>query len=233
MSGGGQNTSFGKKQLVIYHRKRGKNCREIARLLMTRKSTVVILLKDIEKKIVLNLRNKKGSEKEKRRIIRRVKENPHYSNWPQIFVMKKVSAETVRRIMRCNAFNGRLTRRKLHINEINGKNRLAFVKEFFKKPENWRNDVTFAESKYCIFGSDRKSIAWRRVNKALKSKNLESTLKYRGDSVILWGCISSVSVDELVFIEDILHKNRYLHFLKNNLLKSANNIGIQSTSKFY
>lgn len=78
---------------------------------------------------------------------------------------KKVSVEAVRRIMRRSAFNGRLTRRKLHINKINRKNRLAFVKEFFKKPVNWRNDVTFVESKYCIFGSDRKSIAWRRVKK--------------------------------------------------------------------
>lgn len=39
-----------------------------------------MLLKDIKKKTVSNLRNKKGSEKEERRIIRRVKENPHYSN---------------------------------------------------------------------------------------------------------------------------------------------------------
>lgn len=110
--------------------------------------------------------------------------------------------------MRRNAFNGRLTG-KLHINEINRKNRLAFAKEFFKRPENWRNDVTFAESKYCIFGSDRKSIAWRRVNKALKPQNLEPTLKHGGDSVIVWGCISSVSVDELMFIEVILDKDRY------------------------
>lgn len=40
-------------------------------------------------------------------------------------------------------------------------------------------------------------------------------------------------MDEVVFIEDILVKKRYLDRLKNNLLKSANNIGIQSTSKFY
>lgn len=98
---------------------------------------------------------------------------------------------------------------------------MAFAKEFFKRPENWRNDVTFAESKYCIFGSDRKSIAWCRVNKALKPQNLEPTLKHGGDSVIVWGCISSVSVDELMFIEDILDKDRYLDLLKKQSAKKC------------
>lgn len=33
MSRGGQNTSFGKKQLVTYHRKRGKNCRDNCKII--------------------------------------------------------------------------------------------------------------------------------------------------------------------------------------------------------
>lgn len=47
------------------------------------------------------------------------------------------------------------------------------------------------------------------------------------------GRISNVGVAELVFIQHILDKNKYLDLLKNNLLKSTNNMRIQSTFKFY
>lgn len=62
---------------------------------------------------------------------------------------------------------------------------------------------------------------------------MKPTLKHREDSVIVWGCISSIGVSELVLIVDVLDKNRRLGVLKNNLLKSTNNMGIQSTFKFY
>ena len=41
-------------------------------------------------------------------------------------------------------------------------------------------------------------------------------------------------MDELVFIDGIfLNKNKYLSILKDNLIKSANNMNIQSSYKFY
>lgn len=55
-----QNTSFGKRQLVIYHRKRGKNCREIARLLMTKKSTVADVIKRYKEEDSIEFKKQKG-----------------------------------------------------------------------------------------------------------------------------------------------------------------------------
>jgi len=43
---------------------------------------------------------------------------------------------------------------------------------------------------------------------------------------MVWGCISSKGVDELVFIDGILDKNKYLSILKDNLIKNANNMNI-------
>jgi len=50
---------------------------------------------------------------------------------------------------------------------------------------------------------------------------------------MVWGCISSKGVDELVFIDGILDKNKYLSILKDNLIKSANNMNIRGSFKFY
>lgn len=49
----------------------------------------------------------------------------------------------------------------------------------------------------------------------------------------VWGCISTSGVGELVFIEDILDKNKYLDLLKQNLIKSATKMNIANHFKFY
>jgi len=57
-------------------------------------------------------------------------------------------------------------------------------------------------------------------------------MTHSGGSLMIWGCISSKGVCELVFI-GILDKNKYLSILKDNLIKSANNMNIRDSFKFY
>lgn len=97
---------------------------------------------------------------EERRIIRGIRENLHCSV-PQLVseichtTWEKISTEAVRRIMRHNGFNRRVTRRNRNKQE----KRLVFAKEFIKKSQ--------------INGM-----------MLLKSKNLKATLKHRRVSEI-------------------------------------------------
>lgn len=50
---------------------------------------------------------------------------------------------------------------------------------------------------------------------------------------MVWNCTSSYGVGILIFIDDILDKNKYLNILQNNLLKSASNIGFGHGFKLY
>lgn len=50
---------------------------------------------------------------------------------------------------------------------------------------------------------------------------------------MVWGYVSAAGMGELVFIDGIVDKNRYLNILKQNLLKSANNTNIRNSFKFY
>ena len=49
---------------------------------------------------------------------------------------------------------------------------------------------------------------WRKANEEFKLKNLKPTMTYGGGSLMIWGCISSKGVGELVFTDGILNKNK-------------------------
>ena len=49
--------------------------------------------------------------------------------------------------------------------------------------------------------------------------------------LMIWGCISSKGVDKLIFIDGILDKNKYLSILKENLIRSTNNMNIRGSFK--
>ncbi|VVC33274.1 Hypothetical protein CINCED_3A019086 [Cinara cedri] len=58
-------------------------------------------------------------------------------------------------------------------------------------------------------------------------KNLQPTVKYGGDSVMVWGCMSAQCVENLHFINGIIYQDIYLNILKINLVASAEKKGIK------
>ncbi|KAH8321097.1 hypothetical protein KR074_004411, partial [Drosophila pseudoananassae] len=58
------------------------------------------------------------------------------------------------------------------------------------------------------------------------------TVKHGGGGVMVWGCMSSAGVGELVFVEGIMDKVYYLNILKENLKKSASNLQMPDSFTF-
>ena len=99
---------------------------------------------------------------------------------------------------------------------------------------DWWNTVIFSnESKFNISGSDGRIQVWRQPKKELEEKNMQATVKHGGGNCMVWGCMSAQGVGELVFIEGKMKYPQYLQILKNNLKKSAENMGILNCFKFY
>lgn len=125
----GQNTTFEQRQLVIFHHAKGLSYREIADLLNICKSTVYDIVQRFNKEDRIDSVPQKGrpvklTDREKRKLIRKVKANPRISA-PKLTVElyedtgKMVHPETVRRVLRSEGFNGRIARKKPFISKIN------------------------------------------------------------------------------------------------------------------
>ena len=67
---------------------------------------------------------------------------------------------------------------------------------------------------------------WQKANEEFKLKNFKLTMTH-GGNLMVWSCILSKGVDELIFIDGILGKNKYLNILKDNLIKSTNNMNMR------
>lgn len=108
-----------------------------------------------------------------------------------------------------------------------------FAKNIISREKLRESDTIFADgSKFIIFGSDRRSTMWCKPNSELHPKNLRATFKPSGGNVMVWGCIPSSGTGKLVFINEILDKNKYVTILKKNLTKNEITTGIRRTFEF-
>ncbi|GFX19367.1 transposable element Tc1 transposase [Trichonephila clavipes] len=124
---------------------------------------------------------------------------------------RSVSAETVRNVIRHAGYSSRVARKKPFIRLQNQKKRLEFAKTYQWKTDNFGMKVIFSdESKFKIFGSDGRRTVWRKPNTALDPKNLRPSVKHGDDSVMVWGCMASNGVGNLVFIDDIMDHKLYI-----------------------
>lgn len=57
-------------------------------------------------------------------------------------------------------------------------------------------------------------------------------MKHGGGGVMVWGCMSSAGVGELVFIDGIMDKTVYLNILKDNVKKSAEKLNLPASFTF-
>ncbi|KAJ4438153.1 hypothetical protein ANN_14092, partial [Periplaneta americana] len=109
-----------------------------------------------------------------------------------------------------------------------------FAKEYENKGEDWQEKALFSDvSKFNVFGSDGRQMVWRKPKEEMKTKNLRATVKHGRGNVMIWGCVSASEVGELLFIEYIMKKEDYLHFLQHNLVKSAEKLEIEKEFMFY
>lgn len=240
----GKNTSLEQRKLVILHYENGKKYKDIAEMLNIKPNTVGDIIRRYKNEDRIEFiqqtgQPKKLTETEERAIVRKIKINPRLSA-PKIVTEvstefgKTISESTVRRIIKREGYNGRVARKKPFMNLTNRKRRLNFAKEHITKDVKWWDDVIFLdESKFNIFGSDGKTMVWRKPNEELKGKNIMPTVKHGGGSVMVWGCISAKGIGNLVFIDGIMNKEGYLKILKENLKQSAAKMGIASTFKLY
>ena len=77
------------------------------------------------------------------------------------------------------------------------------------------------ESKFEISGTERHQYVRRRIGEAYQLECLNPTIKHRGGSLQVWGCLSSSGVGDLIKIEGRLTGERYVDILRHHAVSSG------------
>ncbi|GFY35833.1 transposable element Tcb1 transposase [Trichonephila clavipes] len=144
----------------------------------------------------------------KRKVLKDIKIDPKLSavklaTETSRIMGRSVSAETVRNVIRHAGYSSRVARKKPFISLQNQKKRLEFAKTHQLKIDNFWKKVIFSDE-----------------------------IEHGGGSVMIWGCMASNGVENLVFIYGIMDHKLYIDILNNNLKGSAKKLGLDGNFIF-
>jgi hypothetical protein len=84
---------------------------------------------------------------------------------------------------------GRVAKKKPHLRLDNKNKILRWAKEHRHwTEEDWSVHNTFFQSKFEVFGSQRRTFVRRRKNEKMMEECLMPSVKHGGGNVMVWGC---------------------------------------------
>ena len=225
------------REVVIKHFLNGDSEREIAcKVLIPRSSVNYMITKYKSMKCIGNMigrgRKRKTTIHANRIIQRKIKTNRRKSSTSvkaelQTELNITISETTIRRRAHEIGLYGRVARKKPYLNKVNRAKPLEYARTYREKPLGfWNNVVWSDESKFNLFGSDRKVMVWRSTKEELEPRCTVPTVKHGVGNVKCWGCFSSSGVGNLVFIDGNVTGELYRDILQKNLLQSAKKLNM-------
>ena len=128
---------------------------------------------------------------------------------------RSASASTIRRSLLCWGLRGRVAAKKPLLRPANIRKRLAFAKEHVKwSIKKWKRCLFSDESKYDLFGTNRRVIVRRFEGERFKKQCLVATIKHGGGNIMVWGGISANGVSKLKRIESTMDQKGYHSILQ-------------------
>jgi transposase len=121
-----------------------------------------------------------------------------------------VSKSVINRSLHSWGMIGRVAVRKPLLSARNVKKRLRFAKEHVKwTKEKWSKVLFTDESKFDLFGNNRRVYVRRMLGERFLNNCLTPTVKHGGGNIMVWGGICVKGVTLLKRIEGIMDKNVY------------------------
>ncbi|GFX84124.1 transposable element Tcb1 transposase [Trichonephila clavipes] len=236
-------TSIDVRKFILRLLKKGISYREMAKIVGRSHSCVQKIIGRFKSDGLIENKSGRGRKSIltdvcKRKVLKDIKIDPKLSavklaSETSRIMGRSVSAETVRNVIKYAGYSSRVARRKPFISLQNQKKRLELAKTHQLKTGNFWKKVIFSdESKFNIFGSDGRRTVWRKPNTVLDPKNLRRTVKHGGGSVMVWGCMASNGVGNLVLIDGIMDHKLYIDRHNNNLKESAKKLGLDGNFIF-
>jgi transposase len=176
-------------------------------------------------------RPRKLTTRAAKRIVRRVCDNPRLTAKELQTELEEdgvtVSKQTISRTLHQSGLKGCRPRKTPLLKARHVKARLDFAKGHLDKEKSfWEHVLWSDETKIELFGHNDVQRVWRKKGEAFVPKNTVPTVKHGGGSIMLWGCFAANGTGELVRIDGIMDKEKYVSILEANLKKSARLLGL-------
>ncbi|KAF8656611.1 hypothetical protein AX16_002478 [Volvariella volvacea WC 439] len=99
--------------------------------------------------------------------------------------------------------------------------------------DDWRVVVFSDESKFNLIGSDGHSWCWRRPREEFDACFTVKKVKHGGRHIMMWGCMTSQGIGQIVCINGNMTAVLYMEILNNDLLGTLNNFGIKKSDIYF
>ena len=135
---------------------------------------------------------------------------------------KTISKTTVRRRLAGSGLKGRVAVSKPLLRPKNKRKRLLWAKKYKNySVEDWKKVLFSDESKFEIYGNNRRIYVRRRPGERLLNQCIKPTVKHGGGNIQVWGCFSFNGIGNLYRIKGILKRSNTIQFSKGMLYHLA------------
>lgn len=161
------------------------------------------------------------TERDDRAIIREARRNPtahaltiahQFRNRRQRPPQQHISASTVRNRFREQGLRARRAKRVPMLTPRHRRARLAYAHDHHHWGRRQWTSVLFTdESRFCLHGSDRRSLVWRRRGERDRDGFTQPVTAFNGGSVMVWAGVSFNTRTPLVIVRGTLTADRYVN----------------------
>lgn len=145
-----------------------------------------------------------------------------------------ISTSTIRRKLRDSGMVSKVKVKKPLLTRKHKRDRLDWAiahKEF--TDDDLKHILWSDESKINRFGSDGRKWVWIRKGEQLNERMIQSTVKFGGGSLMVWGCMGWDGVGDLVKIDGKMDGDLYVSILEEDLTSSMEKLGLDPAKTIF
>ena len=137
------------------------------------------------------MRSERSLIRTAKRYPKKTARDPHI-DWNSA---KRTSINTLKRILRKYGLYGRIATRKPLLNERHVCNRINWRKSYAKVRTSFWNDVTFSDESRLELFSRKREYVRRPKGLRFEDRYTTKTVKFGGQSLMVWGAIKRTAAD--------------------------------------
>lgn len=137
-------------------------------------------------------------------------------------LIRPICKTTIKNRLKEVGLRGCIAIRKPLLRAANKKKRLAWARLYKNWTyRDWAKVLWTDESKFVVFGSNRKVYVRRKPGEQLLEDCVVSTVKHGGSSVMVWGCFGGEKVDDIVKVDGRMDRFHYKAILEEHAIPSG------------